>query len=153
MSDGHHFQCKSCANEWQRYQTKRTIGPPSEFTYNLRCAECDFTLVVPFATDGSSWRKWKSRNGELLMSIRMIADYSETVDRLIGSSSYSVVRLPEPQFNCPGCDQMMELGLLDKIYRCPKCHTLDVVVIGEFAESISFVDPKDMLRWWTRIGV
>jgi hypothetical protein len=153
MSDGHRFQCNSCDSEWQRYKTRRTIGPPSEFTYKLRCAECDFTLVVPSATDGSAWRKWKSRNSELLMSVPMIADFSETVERLVGMSSYSVVRLPEPKLNCHGCNHMMEPGLLDNIYRCPQCRTLDVVVMGEFAESISYIDSSDMHRWWTRIGV
>lgn len=152
MSAGHHFQCNSCSNEWQRFQNLRTIGPQSEFAYRLRCAECDFTLIVPSVTDGSSWRKWKSRNYELLMSVQIIADYSETVDELIGTSSYSAIKLPEPQLNCLGCGQMMEIGMSDNVHRCPKCHSLDVVIAGEFAESISYVDPDAVRRWWTRIG-
>lgn len=153
MSDGRDFQCKSCSTEWRRFKTRRAIGPPSEFAYDLRCPECDFTLVVPTATDGSSWRKWRDRNQELLASVRTIADFFHSVERLIASSTYSIVRIPEPQINCQGCYRMMEIGLMDHVYRCPRCHASDVVVIGEFAESVSYIDHSDMHRWWTRIGV
>lgn len=153
MCYGHEFRCEACGNRWQRYNHRRHIGPPSDSVYVLRCSECDFTLTSPAIVDGASWHKWLARNGELIMSVEAMATYCDEMTRLIGNSIYKTIRLPEPRIACFGCSKTMEIGFGEEVYRCPSCSGSDVVIETEFADSISFIDPYDINRWWKRIGM
>lgn len=150
--NGRTFICDSCNYEWQRYRHKYRFGPDSDVTRALRCPFCDFSLYFPITADQNSWQRWTDQQSPCLDAVPRLSELATRVAGSLPTSRYTPAKFYNCGLDCIGCDRPMR-ECDDDITCCPDCLKSTTRVTGEFADSISYIDPSDVLRWWLRVGL
>ena len=79
-------------------------------------------------------------------SVRWIVDQ---IDIQLGGKLHSPVEIQLTDVPCHFCGKLMDESS-DQTHsaQCPECETYATETIGEFVESVTYVDPSDHKRWW-----
>ena len=150
MAHGYTYHCEGCGFEWEQTELKVDVGPsvPGART-RFRCPACQFELNIISEIDGVAWASWKQANSDMIAGSHAISQVAAQIDRILDGKQFSAKAIELDGAVCHFCHTKMKpVSEAGHSVQCRRCHSIDITVIGEFAESVSYIDPNDARRWW-----